>query len=71
MVLDSRQEDKFHLGFDYFMKYTNTDKAYPMHFWNDDSVIERLKSMECSETYRDKIMNCMSQKAIAPQNHRN
>jgi L-ascorbate metabolism protein UlaG (beta-lactamase superfamily) len=59
LVLDSRQEDKFHLGFDYFMKNTNTDKAYPMHFWNDDSVIERLKSMECSETYREKIMNCI------------
>jgi len=56
LVLDSRQEDKFHLGFDYFMKSTDTDKAYPMHFWNDDSVIEKLKSMECSETYRDKIM---------------
>ncbi|MFW2487905.1 MBL fold metallo-hydrolase [Clostridium chromiireducens] len=56
LVLDPRQEDKFHLGFDYFMRNTDTDKAYPMHFWNDDSIIDRLKSMNCSEPYRDKIM---------------
>lgn len=39
------------------MKNTNTDKVYPMHFWNDSSVIERLKAMNCSETYRDKIVS--------------
>lgn len=55
VVLDSRQEDWFHLGFDYFMKNTDTDKVYPMHFWNDSSVIQKLKEMDCSEIYRDKI----------------
>lgn len=55
VVLDPRQEDKFYLGFDYFMKNTDTDKVYPMHFWNDSSVVERLKAMNCSEAYRDKI----------------
>ena len=45
------------LLFDYYKgEIPDFDKAYPMHFWNDYSVIERLKSMECSETYRDKIM---------------
>ncbi|MGE4214429.1 MAG: MBL fold metallo-hydrolase [Anaerotignaceae bacterium] len=55
LVLDPRQCDDFHLGFDYFMRNTNTDLAYPMHFWNDNSVISRLKSMECSIPYRTKI----------------
>ena len=57
VVLDPRQEEWFHLGFDYFMKNTHTDKVYPMHFWNDSSVIQRLKGMNCSETYRDKIIS--------------
>jgi predicted DCC family thiol-disulfide oxidoreductase YuxK len=57
LVLDPRQEDKFYLGFDYFMKNTHTDKVYPMHFWNDSSVIERLKAMNCSEVYREKIFS--------------
>jgi len=57
VVLDPRQEERFYLGFDYFMKNTNTNKVYPMHFWNDSSVIERLKAMNCSETYRDKIIS--------------
>ena len=55
VVLDPRQEDKFYLGFDYFMKNTDTDKVYPMHFWNDSSVVERLKAMNCSDVYRDRI----------------
>ena len=57
VVLDPRQEERFYLGFDYFMKNTDTDKVYPMHFWNDSSVIERLKGMDCSEIYRDKIIS--------------
>ncbi len=57
VVLDPRQEEQFHLGFDYFMKNTNTEKVYPMHCWNDTSVIERLKGLECSEIYRHKIFS--------------
>ncbi|MEA5082619.1 MAG: MBL fold metallo-hydrolase [Lachnospiraceae bacterium] len=55
LVLDPRQGNDFYLGFDYFMRNTNTDLVYPMHFWNDNSVISRLKSMECSTPYRAKI----------------
>lgn len=55
LVLDPRQKDNFYLGFDYFMRVTNTDIAYPMHFWKDTSVISRIKSMECSKPYRSKI----------------
>lgn len=55
LVLDPRQEEDFHLGFDYFMRNTNTDLAYPMHFWNDNSVVNKLKSLNCSAPYRDRI----------------
>lgn len=55
LPLDPRQEEYFYLGFNYFMQNTDTDKAYAMHFWKDNSVIDRLKLMDCSETYRNKI----------------
>jgi L-ascorbate metabolism protein UlaG (beta-lactamase superfamily) len=38
LVLDPRQEENFLLGFDYFMRNTQTEAVIPMHFW----VIHRL-----------------------------
>ncbi len=55
LVLDSRQGNDFYLGFDYFMKNTDTDLAYAMHFCGDSSVVERLKNMPISDSYKDKI----------------
>ena len=57
LPLDPRQEDRFCWGFDYFMKHTNTKYAFPMHFWEDPSVIDKLKSMEIANEYKDRIMN--------------
>lgn len=56
LVLDPRQEDNFYMGFDYFMRHINTKTAYPMHFWKDTSVIDRLLAMDISEAYREKIV---------------
>ena len=33
LVLDPRQGTDFARGFDYFMRCTDTVRAYPMHFW--------------------------------------
>jgi len=57
VVLDSRQDDDFYRGFDYFMRHTDTDTVYPMHYWDDDRVIDRLCRMECSLPYRDRIVH--------------
>lgn len=56
LPLDPRQGDRFFLGFDYVMKHVKIEKAYPMHCWDDFSVIEKLRQMECSKEYREKIM---------------
>lgn len=56
LPLDPRQKDRFYWGFDYFMRQVKVKAAYPMHFWGDRTVIERLREMEASEEYRDKIM---------------
>lgn len=55
LPLDPRQEERFYMGFDWFMRNTDTKLAYPMHFWGECSVISRLKSMEQSAPYRDRI----------------
>lgn len=55
VVLDPRQEDDFWRGMDWFMRHTHTDKVYPMHFWKDQSVFARLRAMECSGPYRDRL----------------
>lgn len=56
LPLDPRQENDFFLGMDYFIKNTDTKMAFPMHCWNDYSVIQKLKEMEESSSYRDRII---------------
>lgn len=55
--LDPRQEDRFWWGFDYFMKTTRTKLAFPMHFWKDYSVINKLKNMEKAKEYFNRVVD--------------
>lgn len=57
LPLDPRQEDRFWWGFDHFMRTTDTAKVFPMHFWEDYGIISKMKQMECSMGYRDKIIS--------------
>lgn len=57
LVLDPRQEGAFDWGFDYFMTHTDTDIAFPMHFWKDYSVIHAYKNSEKAKNIKDKVMN--------------
>lgn len=61
LPLDPRQEERFYWGFDYFMRHTDTKLAWPMHFWGDRSVIERLRQMKVSEGYRERIADTESE----------
>ena len=51
LPLDPRQEERFFLGFDYVMKNFSVKKAYPMHCWNDFSVVDRLCRKRRSSVY--------------------
>lgn len=64
LPLDSRQEDRFHWGFDYFMRATKTKQAIPMHMWGDYSVIPRLKKMNCAKEYADRIEDIVTEGQI-------
>lgn len=54
--LDSRQGLQYYLGFDTFMKNTNTKAAFPMHFWRTYRVIDMLINSEHATEYKDRIM---------------
>lgn len=56
MTLDGRQGERFFWGFDYFMRNTDVKLVYPMHYWEEPQVIERLIGMEISEPYRERIV---------------
>jgi L-ascorbate metabolism protein UlaG (beta-lactamase superfamily) len=57
LPLDPRQENAFYLGFDEFMRKNRVSRVFPMHCWGDFSVIKRLKDMEISSPYQDRIMD--------------
>lgn len=56
LPLDPRQEELYSLGFDYFMQKTDTDFAFPMHFWLDYGIIRKFKTSGEVYAYRDRIM---------------
>lgn len=53
--LDPRQEERYWWGFDAFMRTAGADIVFPMHFWKDYSVIDRLLAEKESEPYRNKV----------------
>ena len=46
----------FYWGFDHYMKTCNINLVFPMHFWEDFSLITKFKNMEESQDYVSKIM---------------
>lgn len=57
LPLDGRQEDKFCLGLDEFVKTVGARWVFPMHFWDDFSIADRLKAMPESSSYRERIVS--------------
>lgn len=56
LPLDPRQEEQYAWGFDYFMRHTRTGCAFPMHFWEEYEVYDRLIEDTRSEPYRQRVM---------------
>lgn len=53
--VDPRLEKQYCWGLDYFMRHTDTKAVFPMHFWRDYRVFERLKDEPCVKAYADRI----------------
>ena len=57
VVLDPRQGDAYALGMDYFLELTRAKKVYPMHCWEEYSIIERWKKEHPDSPYRESVVN--------------
>ena len=56
LPLDPRLEQWFYLGIDDFMKVVDVEMIIPMHFWGQFDVAQKLKALECSKAYRDRVV---------------
>lgn len=54
--VDPRLGEQYCWGLDCFMKRTQTERVFPMHFWDNYDIFERLMLEECTRDYEDKIM---------------
>ena len=55
LPLDGRLGDAFYWGFHQFMETIDCKAAFPMHCWEDFSVIPRLKELPESREYRARV----------------
>lgn len=55
--VDPRLGEQYCLGLDCFMRRTDTKRVFPMHFWGNYGIFERLMREKCTEEYRDRIMS--------------
>lgn len=54
--VDPRLGEQYCWGIDCFMKRTDTKYVFPMHFWGNYDVFDRLMLEKCTGTYKDRIM---------------
>ncbi|MGN0466424.1 MAG: MBL fold metallo-hydrolase [Lachnospiraceae bacterium] len=57
LVLDPRQEAAFDMGIDSFLRVMNVETVFPMHCWDDYSVIPSYKNSKKGEEFREKIVD--------------
>ena len=54
--VDPRLGEQYCWGIDCFMKRTDTNYVFPMHFWGSYDVYDRLMLEPCTRDYRERIM---------------
>ena len=55
-VLDPRQEGEFWWGFDWWMRTMEVKHAFPMHSWEDYTLVKTFRTLPCSAPYRDRVV---------------
>lgn len=64
LPLDGRLDKNYWLGFDYFMKLTDTKIAFPMHLWEQYSLINKFKQSNEAISYTHKVMDITKENQI-------
>lgn len=54
--VDPRLGEQYCWGLDCFMKRTEAKLVFPMHFWENYQIFDRLMLEECTKGYRDRIV---------------
>lgn len=54
--VDPRLGEQYCWGLDCFMKRTDTKRVFPMHFWDNYAVFDRLALEKCVQDYEDRII---------------
>lgn len=54
--VDPRLGEQYCWGLDCFMKRTDVKHVFPMHFWGNYDIFDRLMLEKCTESYRDRIV---------------
>ncbi len=54
--VDPRLEQAYFWGLDWYMKNTDTEKVFPMHFWKQYEIYQRLMGQEETASYRSRIV---------------
>lgn len=57
LPLDPRLESYFYLGIDDFMKAADAKLIFPMHFWGEYGIADRLAGLSCAKEYKDRIVH--------------
>ncbi len=55
--VDPRLGEQYCWGLDCFMKRTDTSIVFPMHFWDNYGIFDRLDMEECTKEYMHKIQH--------------
>ncbi len=55
--LDPRQEQDAFRGIDYFMKHVDADHVFPMHMWQDYSLIQTYKKRISNDAFAGRIVD--------------
>ncbi|WP_109708317.1 MBL fold metallo-hydrolase [Faecalicatena contorta] len=55
--VDPRLGEQYCWGLDCFMKRTDTQVVFPMHFWENYGIFDRLALESCTKEYVDKIQH--------------
>lgn len=55
--LDPRLGEGYHLGLDYFLEKAEADVIFPMHMWEDYSVIQRYKQTSLGRQFAENIQD--------------
>lgn len=51
LPLDDRLDKQFYKGMDWYLRSCKVKYAFPMHFWEDNRVVERFAHMDCRKDY--------------------